>query len=398
MNILLAHLGTHYVNIGGGVERATCGFANAMLERGHQVTILYIDTVEGQPYFRLSPQVQQYNILYKNGKQILPYKLPLVCRVKREIARLFSQKKAREINALGRGTIYGARLREMINSISPDVIVSCSVISTKYIIQDAGTMIPVVQMVHDDPPTQYPSLSSVEIEAVRHSAAIQVMLPYALPTVRKYFPNNHIEVIGLPINESTHPANLKEPKRHYVISCVGTLCDRKNQKQLVQSFARIATKYPDWNVEIWGNNSNSYGRQLGEEIHNGGLEHRILIKGPTKDVGLAYACSDIFAVPSKLESFSLSLAEAMAAGLPAVGFKNCNGVNSLIQNQKTGFLVDSPEDYTQTLERLINSVELRERMGKEGQKYIKRFNPDTIWDKWEQLLRKASKHKEFKSE
>ena len=85
MNILLAHLGTHYVNIGGGVERATCGFANAMLERGHQVTILYIDTVEGQPYFRLSPQVKQYNILYKNGKQILPYKLPLVCRVRSKI-------------------------------------------------------------------------------------------------------------------------------------------------------------------------------------------------------------------------------------------------------------------------------------------------------------------------
>lgn len=30
MNILVAHLGTHYVRIGGGVERATCEFANAM--------------------------------------------------------------------------------------------------------------------------------------------------------------------------------------------------------------------------------------------------------------------------------------------------------------------------------------------------------------------------------
>ena len=55
--------------------------------------------------------------------------------------------------------------------------------------------------------------------------------------------------------------------------------------------------------------------------------------------------------------------------------------------------MDSPEDYSQALEKLINSVELRERMGKEGQKYIKRFNPDIIWNKWEQLLRKVSEHK-----
>lgn len=118
-----------------------------------------------------------------------------------------------------------------------------------------------------------------------------------------------------------------------------------------------------------------------------------MIKGSTKDVESVYASSDIFAVPSKLESFSLSLAEAMAAGLPAIGFKNCNGVNSLIQNQKTGFLVDSPEDYSQALEKLMNSVELRENMGKEGQKYIKRFNPDIIWDKWEQLLCKVSENR-----
>ena len=133
MNILVAHLGTHYVRIGGGVERATCEFANAMQKRGHQVSILYIDTMEGEPYFQISPQVKQYNILFKNKKQILPYKLPLVYRLKREVARLFSQRKAREINALSRGKIYGSRLRELIDVINPDVIASCSIISTKYI-------------------------------------------------------------------------------------------------------------------------------------------------------------------------------------------------------------------------------------------------------------------------
>ena len=62
MHILLAHLGMHYVNISGGVEKATCDFANAMVKRGHKVTLLYIDKVEGDPYFPLDHRVHQQNI------------------------------------------------------------------------------------------------------------------------------------------------------------------------------------------------------------------------------------------------------------------------------------------------------------------------------------------------
>lgn len=51
--IIIAHFGTYYVNMAGGVEKVTCNLANALVERGHEVTILYRDDKEGNPYFPL---------------------------------------------------------------------------------------------------------------------------------------------------------------------------------------------------------------------------------------------------------------------------------------------------------------------------------------------------------
>ena len=387
MNILIAHLGTHYVNISGGVEKATCEFANAMIAKGHEVSIIYIDNTEGNPYFPLSKDVRQFNILFHGGKRILSEKLPSSLRFAREVVRPFSHKKAREINAISKGKMYGNRIHDLINMIKPDVIISCSISSTKYIINDAKANVPVIQMVHDDPPTQFPTLSQVEILAARKCAVIQVMLDYAVPTVTKFFPNNKIVVIGLPVYESLHLADPGATKIRHVITSVGNLSERKNQMLLVKAFAEIADKFPDWQLEIWGNKDSTYGKKLEEQVKKLGMDSCIHIMGPTHDVSSVYQNSDIFAIPSKLESFSLSLSEAMAAGLPAVGFKNCNGVNSLIQDEETGFLVDySINSFNRALSELMKSAELRSKMGKSGKEYIKRFEPTKIWNQWDALL------------
>lgn len=66
MNILIAHFCTHWVQCSGGVEKVVCKFANEMLKRGHEVTVLYIDQKEGAPYFSLDHRVKTSNILYEN--------------------------------------------------------------------------------------------------------------------------------------------------------------------------------------------------------------------------------------------------------------------------------------------------------------------------------------------
>ena len=51
-----------------------------------------------------------------------------------------------------------------------------------------------------------------------------------------------------------------------------------------------------------------------------------------------YRHARAFVYPSRYEGFPNALAEAMAAGLPAVAFANVSGVEDLISHGETGIL------------------------------------------------------------
>ena len=387
MKIIIAHFGTSYVNMAGGVEKLTCYLSSDLVNKGHDVTVLYRDRVEGMPYFPIDKKVKQFNILFEDGHKVVSEKLPLELRVYREAVRFFSQKAAQGINAKYKGKQYGPRIQKFIKDAKPDIILSCSAPSTKYVIADAEFKGPVITMFRGDPEVQMPLLSEEEREAVSKSAAIQVLWPSKIDITNKYFPNIPAVAIGNAVFPSEKMANPGEKKEHYLISCVGSVSGRKNQKLLMEAFASIAADYPDWDVEFWGGKDSHYGKLL-EEIRAKGLSDRIFVKGKTKHVGDIYARSDIFCIPSTSEGFPQSLAEAMSAGLPAIGIRTCGGTNELIQDGVTGFLVDNRVDsFTTALKMLMDDSSLRKKMGEEGYREVQQYAPDKMWKMWEKLIK-----------
>jgi glycosyltransferase involved in cell wall biosynthesis len=391
MHIVIAHFGTYYVGMPGGVEKVTCNLANAMTEKGHKVTILYRDSKEGEPYFSLDSRIEQHNILFENGVQKISEKLPLTLRLDREIKRIFSQNAAQSVNAKYKGKQYGQSIHRWLEKLQPDVVLSCSIPSTKYVIEDAGYQGPVVTMIHADPAVQFPKLSDIEKRAAAKSAVMQLLLPSALETAQGYFPNLPMKVIGNAVFPVDRMADLQSDKPEYVISCVGNICERKNQRLLVQVFSHIMEEFPQWKLELWGRCTSRYASYLTREIHRKGWDSRILIKGETDHVENVYAHSDIFVLLSQSEGFPLSLSEAMAAGLPSVGLKKCFGVRDLIEDGKTGFLVSENEgNIAMTLGRIMSNAELRNQMGRLGKYTMKKYDPVNIWNEWESLLKQTA--------
>ena len=86
----------------------------------------------------------------------------------------------------------------------------------------------------------------------------------------------------------------------------------------------------------------------------------------------------------------------MAAGVPAVGFKGCTGVEDLIQDGVTGFLADkgSVESLAEALKALMDDAEKRTIMGRQAAESMKQYAPEKIWDEWEALLQDVSTGKE----
>lgn len=387
MNIVVAHFGTYYVDMPGGVEKLTCYLSSELVKRGHQVTILYRDAVEGMPHFPIDPRVKQYNILFENGKKVVSEKLPLHLRMYREVARLFSQSRAQGINAEYKGRQYGPRIKKFLSEIPCDVIISCSAPSTKYVITDAGCRIPVITLFRGDPEVQMPLLSDEEREAVAKSAAIQVLWPSKMDVSRKFFPKVPVVAIGNAVFPAVYQAEPGRDKDVHVISCVGNVSGRKNQKLLMKAFSELTTEFPDWNLEFWGAKSSHYAHTMEEFISRHGLGNRIFLKGKTSHIEDVYRRSDIFCISSLSEGFPQGLAEAMSAGLPAVGLKICGGTNELIHDGETGYLVDEDsESLREALKKLMTDPELRKTMGEKGRESVQQYAPNKMWDTWEKVL------------
>lgn len=391
MKIVIAHFSSLWVNTSGGVEKMVCALSSALVKRGHSVEILYIQNREGAPYFPIDPRVRTTNLLYKNGKQIISEILPPHLRIYREAARLFSKTKAREINAQYKGKMYGKQIRKWFDSHTDiDVVISVSSMSAKYLMIDGVCKVPMVEMIHEDPEIGFPVLSEPEKDAMNRAKAIQVLLPRDLEAVKKYFPHVPAVVIGNVSEPGRKLANPGKEKKRYKILNVGTICSRKNQELLVKAFHKLAEKYPDWDVEFWGWKISNYGWAVQKYIDLHHLEGRVHLNGVTKEMEKIYAESDIFAYPSRSEGFPLGLIEAMSAGLPAVGLYECHGTNDLIQDGVTGYLTDSSERaFQEGLEKLMSDMELREKMGQAAWEESKKYEPEKIWDQWENLLLKV---------
>ena len=387
MKILIAHLGTNWVDMPGGVEKVTCELANALVDKGHEVTVLYRDGKKGNPYFPLDNKVKQVNILYKGDKQVISENLPTRLRIMREAVRLFSQSKAQGINAKYKGRQYGLVINQYLNHHAVDVVISCSIPSAKYMIDDGKCRAPVIEMLHAQPSVQFPVLSDLERNALDKCKVLQLLLPSGVKTAHQYFPNLPVVVIGNAVKPVMCKSTPGIAKKQHKIICVGNISPRKSQHLLVQAFAHLTGRYKEWSLELWGGAGAPYAKKLKIWIKNHHMDDCIHVNGTTSDIVQVYRNADIFCLPSRDEGFPLALVEAMSAGLPVVGFEDGIGVSDLIEDGGTGLLsVRSVNDLAKTLEVLITDSKLRESLGKAGMKSIEKYSPERIYGQWEELL------------
>ena len=212
--------------------------------------------------------------------------------------------------------------------------------------------------------------------------------------IKNHLPKARTITIGNAIPQFAFSADLESNKDKYKLIFVGRLT--KNHKRphlLIQAFAKLAEKYPNWNVELWGaRDRKAYYKELELLISKNGLQNRVFLKGATNDVPSALKKADIFVFPSAFEGFGMALAEGMSVGLPAIGYKTCPAVNELIKDGKTGLLCDDGvEPLTAAMDKLMGDRALRVQMGKAAKEDMAQYAPEKIWDQWEEIMRSILK-------
>lgn len=385
MNILLANL-TKMVGDSGGMAKVTCAFAHEMKVRGHRVSLVYSDVQTGDFYYPLDKDIPAYDIRHYKGKSI---SYPWYLKVKREFYRTFDKQKARTVNDEFAASFLLDHLKDVLQTVQPDVIVSFQPAASKMLLCDLQTKIPVITMSHGDPEDYFHTYPKEEIPALEKSAVCQVLLPSFEKHLKDHLPNVKTVVIGNAIPQYDVQADLSAQKDTYKILFVGRLS--KNHKRphlLIEAFAGLADEFPHWNVELWGaEDGKAYYKELQLLIKKHHLENRVFLKGPTNDVPSVLQQGDIFAFPSAYEGFGLALGEAMSMGLPAVGYKSCSAVNELIKDGENGYLCDDGvKPLKIALQKIMKNQVLRIQMGKNAKKDISEYFPPQIWTLWERTL------------
>jgi glycosyltransferase involved in cell wall biosynthesis len=203
------------------------------------------------------------------------------------------------------------------------------------------------------------------------------------------FLQRHMGVIPNPVTIKVEArADVIAPShQRKVLLSVGRLDPQKDFSTLVDAFARIADLRPDWDLRIVG--EGELRSNLEQKIAQLDLERRISLPGVTQNISGEYQRAQLFVVPSRYESFSLSTAEALAHGLPVVGFVDCPAIDHLVRSGENGVLVEPGNDRSVSLATallpLMSDPELRQRMAASCQA-VEENNFDEILNQWETLF------------
>jgi len=349
----------------GGVERISIDLMNKMLDRGMEVELLTWDLAESTSFYAMKAEIKWHRLNMGHPEQKASY--TLMFQRARVIRNLVRQQKIDIIICFQAGPFLAMRI---------------------YLI---GMGIPIIASERNSP-SRFEFLKagrykSIFFQSFRFASQLVVQSESYCSHYPDYLHSN-ITTIPNPV----YPAQLLskpdiDDNHRYHLLSVGRLSYQKNYPVLIKAFSMIAEEFSAWDLLIIGDGEDK--EVLQQLIIEKQLTDRITLLKPTKDINMWYRKSHVFCLSSQWEGFPNALAEALAHGIPAVGFSDCSGVNNLIETGRNGLLAEgngNPFSLGKALKEIMNDSAKRHKMGQEAITIVDKYDPEKIYDLWENML------------
>ena len=350
----------------GGAERVISLLANNFADRGYEVEMIALTSISPD-YYSLNPKV-----------------------------------KFIHADKVSKGGLLGELwwFRQHIKKEQPDVVIAFMEAVYEFVLLALlGTKVPVISSERKDPATLGPLRKILRWillpTATAHVVQTQHIKNYYSKRIQKkthiiYNPVNERVFETSHDNDDDNPElKIKDERLNRIIS-VGRLYSQKNQKMMIEAFAQISERYPDWKLVIYGEGPERDSLESLVSNLKSQVSSHISLPGRCETVIEEVAKSKVFCLSSDYEGISNAMIEALCVGTPVISTK-VSGTDELIRDEENGLLVDigDKEGLAKALEKLLSNQELREQIGKEGQKLATKFKTDTIVDQWEELVKKV---------
>lgn len=348
----------------GGAERVLSTMANFWEEKGWAVSIVTFDDVSSQPFYTLKPRIRHIPLaLFGNASSILGG----VCNNWRRVRKL----------------------RRTICENAPDAIISfIDKTNVLVLLATWGMSIHVVVSERTDP-RQY-SFGRIwnSLRLLTYLKATHVVVQ--THRAKEYFPKilqSKVVVIPNPVTpipkaQQISQASFQKP----FIAFMGRLVEEKGFDLLLRAFARLANKFPQWSLNVFGEGPLRVSSEmLCDEL---GLSERVQFHGLIRNPYDVLIQADLFVLPSRTEGFPNAMLDAMACGLPVIATDCPSGPGEIVHHGNDGLLVptENEEQLGRAMQRLMENEAERGRLGNNARNVSQRYSLERIMSLWEEVL------------
>lgn len=338
----------------GGSERVMTLIANALVDRGHEVSIILLrDKIV---FYNVDERVQ---LIYANDAS----------------SHLYAKI---------------TWLRRYIKNSKPDVVIPfMTAVYCTTILSLLNLKVPIISSERIDP---------------RHSSRLRKLLRWIFlrytthlvvqtSDIKSYYSKSiqrRTSIIANPVSDTVFNLTADVEPISRIIT-VGRLHPQKNHHMLIDAFSEVAKRYPKYSLVIYG--EGPLRHELTEHIERLHLENKVLLAGRTDKIIEELQKSEIFCLSSDFEGMSNALIEAQCVGLPIVT-TNVSGVNDIMVNGIHGYITPTKDKklFAESIIRVIEDKDASREFSKNNKQAAQRYRLESIVTEWEELITQIVKN------
>lgn len=168
----------------------------------------------------------------------------------------------------------------------------------------------------------------------------------------------------------------------FVIGMIAEVNKNKNHKQIIDAIEHLNNR----NIKLICAGEGVLLDSIRNEIKERNLQDNIKMLGFRTDVDKIIAACDIGVLMSYREGLPRNIMELMASKKPVIG-TNIRGIRDLIEDNKTGYLVEVG-DYKSTankIEKLYNNRNLLKELSKNCYRYIQKYDVNKVVEQLKEI-------------
>ncbi len=152
-----------------------------------------------------------------------------------------------------------------------------------------------------------------------------------------------------------------------VLLYAGRLSTEKGIMELPRIYREVLQFHPGLKMVVTGNGpaSEKLKEIFPEAIYTGWIDH--------DELPNIFSASDLLILPSRFDTFSCVVLEAMNCGLPVIAY-NTKGPKDIIRNRVNGFLVSDRQEMSHEIKLFLSDAEVQKSMRQEARERGESYN------------------------